>query len=394
VKGPRLARTAVPKASYSSFRLSTPDYDPELIWVMGYPYTGPGVTLKIIEFGTNKSMATNYGDHLEDYDGEEYVAQYEAHAINPVKYPDGPFWHNMDMERDSPILLVKTHCGGTCMHEEGVNCTAKEYIDEMSTYTEWRKACHVGRSFKPSVSSTKKRRLLQQAESRATDAVPDDVLEDERSRRLFLKTLQKRTNAKAGKRARTNPYPVTKVNKAILTVRNPFVIIASRFRQAGKFDEFYNQARFNHAGMTMWCAKIDEQHKGLQQFESFRDRENLVGDVPCWTELFRLANWYKNACRLLADYDYRVVHFEDYTTKPEETVQSILEFTGLKFMQGKWIRFGQYSPIYNWFTEDQLIKMANYMVSIMRPDCVAPLFSRYFADGWIHDVSVTNNWGH
>jgi len=384
----------VPKAMSSSFRMAPPDYDPELIWVMGYPYTGPGVTLKIIEFGTNKSMATNYGDHLEDYDGEEYVAQHEAFPIDPIKYPNGPFWHNMDQDRDSPVLLVKTHCGGTCMHEEGVNCTAAEYIGEVSDYHTWREACRVGRGFKPKITSTY-RRLQEKTTPAIESSEADELAENGSRRRLVLKTLQKRTPAKAGTRQRTAPYPITKVKKAILNVRNPFVIIASRFRHYGKFDEYYRDRYFNAAGLKMWCEKIDEQHKVLPEFESHRDKTNLIGNVPCWTELFRLANWYKFACRMLnKGFEYEVVHFEDYTRAPEATVDRILKFAGLKFVQGKWIRFGQYSPVYKWFTEDQLISMARYMEAIMKPECVEPLFRQYFADGWINDMSVTNNWGH
>jgi len=370
-------------------------YDTELIWLMGYPFTGTGVTTKIVEYGTNKSMATNYGDHLEDYDSEEYVAQFESHSIDPVLYPDGPFWHNMDLERDSKTLLVKTNCGGTCMHEEGVNCTADEYIGELLGFPKWVETCRVGRSFKPDkkyeTDATSSYRRLE-GEITAIEAPEDEQVGS--SRRLQLKTLQKRTKAKDGKRVRTAPYAANKISKIVLTMRNPFVVIASRFRHYGKQDELYLERFFNSKGLTMWCAETDAKHGALKAFGSLQSKTRITGGVPCWTELYRLVLWYKNACRIIERYDSHVVHFEDYTKAPKETVSELMNFIGLEFLEGKNIRFEQHSPLYKWFTEDQLIAMARFMDLLMKGnECTNGLFRRYFADGWVTDISHNNNWG-
>jgi len=354
------------------------EWDKSLIWLMGYPFTGVGVTMKIVEYGTNQSMATNYGDHMENYEGDEFIGEYESEPIDSVLFPDGPFWHNKYYNRESKVLLVKTHCGGTCLNEVGVNCTSLEYMDQAIDFREWADACRVGTGFKPD-------KLLEEEpsdniETRESNATLDQIHE---SRGLGLKI---RKNKRKGKRWRTPSYPTNKLIKAVVTVRNPFSIIASRFRNHAMNDEVYFDRFFNAKGLQMWCEKNDEQYQDLEEFSKLRQNySRLLADVPCWIELFRIMKWYANSCRMLSAIDHHVVHFEDYVIHPESTVHKLLQFTGLDFLPGREIRFEHNAPIYKWFNEEKMTAIVRYLNLIMEPKCVEPLFRRYLQTNWVEN---------
>lgn len=394
----KITRAPVPPPTFNEkqlFRMYRENYDKTLVWLMGYPFTGLGATMKIVEQGTMQSMATNYGDHLEDGLGNEFANEFKSEVIDEVLFPDGPFWHNKDLERNSKVLLIKTNCGGTCLPEKGVNCTINDYglgmdeIEQALSFKHWAEKCHSGRKFIPDQSDEQEQQEgtggIEQQEGTGGTEQQEGTGESEaeidatEGRHLGIKY---RKNHSEGKMLTTTPYPTGKLVKAVVMVRNPFALIASRFRNYAKNDEVYMERYFNAKGLEMWCTQIDEKHGGMGIFSHLTRRQSgLLAKVPCWTELYRVVYWYKNTCRMLKAIDHHVVHFEDYIKTPEATVNALMHFVGLQFVPGKEIFFDMNAPKYQWFDEEKMPFVVEYLEIIMRnTDCVKHMFARYLSD--------------
>lgn len=265
----------------------------------------------------------------------------------------------------------------------GVNCTLEEYINELSDFRKFAESCRIGRSYhnygNQDEGSTQGRRQLGQ-ESEATHQVEQES--DVPMHRRLERTIQRKKllfNIGEG----TGAYTGEQVTKAILTVRNPFAVVASRFRDYAKHEEMYAK-KFNAKGVKEFCQDVDRRHDFIPEFQEVKERYlDIINHLPCWTEYYRIAKWYNAAVRLLANLDHMVVWFEDYRMRPDEQVGEMLNFIGLEFLPNRGIVFDQTAPRYLWFTEEDLTYLAMFFQRTMHPDNVMPMFDRYFHDQWL-----------
>lgn len=329
-----------------------------LIWLSGYPFTGTQVTLEMIERGSNLSMATNYGDNLADMEGNEYEAAYDASIIDETLFPNGPFFHNVDLPHTSKTLVVKTYCGGTCLPEIDLNCTENEYIVEATVFKEFSRACRTGRSFR------KEKKVIEGARVNGEAAIVE-----------------------VKERRRTPPYNLNNnLKKAVITVRNPFEIVASRFREYAKHDDEYFQSMFNKKGLYKWCAETDQRNMQIDHFHKYESKMffvKMVSRVPCWTEFYRVTKWYNNACKLVKAMDNHILYFEDIDNNLEPTYRGLMNYIGLevKITEDLELLFKRTAPHYDWFDPEDQPYVARF-IKVVGTHCGWQIMKKYFPPEW------------
>ena len=81
---------------------------PKMVWLMSYPNSGTSYTMTMVGKATNRATASNYGREVTD-----------PPTPNVPLYPgqwNGPFYRpNPRKPLPTDYILVKTHCGGTCI---------------------------------------------------------------------------------------------------------------------------------------------------------------------------------------------------------------------------------------------------------------------------------------
>jgi hypothetical protein len=108
-------------------------------------------------------------------------------------------------------------------------------------------------------------------------------------------------------------------------------MVVARFLDAVHHDANQNGLA-NRNGLLEWCAKIDRETMAFPTYVkklAFYNVEHLAEKVPCFSEFVRLTMWYNNLNKMLQGMDYMTVRFEDLTKKLEETVEKIIDFTGV-----------------------------------------------------------------
>lgn len=133
-------------------------------------------------------------------------------------------------------------------------------------------------------------------------------------------------------------------------IRNPFDNIISRMhhgmkirqQELGLSDEVMQKMMSTPAGVMAWCKVSDNAFRLENQLPKRNAKDKnfpgkktwdlrLLLNIPCHSEIFRYVEWHNAAIRMIQQEKFRslVVYYENYETKYNQTVDSVLEFLGL-----------------------------------------------------------------
>jgi hypothetical protein len=183
-------------------------------------------------------------------------------------------------------------------------------------------------------------------------------------------------------------YSSSVPKKAIHLIRSPFDNIVARMhlgiakRRKGGWAEI-ELAEFNdtQAGLLAWCHHVDERFLEDKQSPMFTiQQKELLSQLPCYSEWFRYVQWHSLAIKVINKLQLpsMVVHYEDYTTDYNATVQHLLQFMELRavnkpreFIPGKTYR--------SMFKTEHIDLAAFFLEAFSTKECWA-LLRRYFDD--------------
>lgn len=244
---------------------------PHIAWLMSFPNSGTTYTLSLVSATSNMTMASNYKT---------------GRVTNVV--PDGPFWLEpnatntpMNDNDENASILTKTHCGGYC--------------HRCKNPLEWLETPH---SFLTHCASVK-------TESATV----------------------------------VNVYDYEKlVDRTVHLMRNPFDNMVARFHfgahKAAKQNktELVKRYPFNVDGFRNFCK--DHTYEFEEQREKRVDQQvlRMIQHVPCHLDLFRYIQWHNLAflvSKELLQVPTHVLHYEDYNTDLNGTLESLLGFLDL-----------------------------------------------------------------
>ena len=90
---------------------------------MSFPNSGTSYTLRLAQWASNVTAATNYGDECDVDDEGRNTPLYPGMDNSPaLKYPD-------KYSLPERYALTKTHCGGRCTH-----CAPDKYVETQLTF--------------------------------------------------------------------------------------------------------------------------------------------------------------------------------------------------------------------------------------------------------------------
>ena len=96
-----------------------------MAWLMSFPNSGTSFTLRLAQWASNVTAATNYGDECDLDPKGRNVPLYADMSDGPaLKYP-------YKYSLPTRYALTKTHCGGRCTH-----CAPDKYVETQQTFHE------------------------------------------------------------------------------------------------------------------------------------------------------------------------------------------------------------------------------------------------------------------
>ena len=99
--------------------------EPKVAWLMSFPNSGTSYTLRLAQWASNVTAATNYGDECDLDPNGRNVPLYDGMSNGPaLKYP-------YKYSLPTRYALTKTHCGGRCTH-----CAPDKYVETQQTFHE------------------------------------------------------------------------------------------------------------------------------------------------------------------------------------------------------------------------------------------------------------------
>jgi hypothetical protein len=331
----RIARALGKKKKKSK----TPPPPPmELIWLLGYPGAGSESVMISMEFATQSSMGTNYGNQMFTKRREMHVNKYPSVLLQKSSYKHGPFKNNIDYDIKSNSVLVRTHCTGYCFihNQETGTCSRIGYIRSLMDVAKFSDACAKGSSYKP----TRKNKKVKGTKS----------------------------------------YWAKKVKKVVVLVRNPLDILISRYdnhmRKQGMKPSKVDFYGFCDGYNKHW-GKVKEIRKAVRTLR----RLNLPWeDTPCAPEFFRIYVWYNNVYQIAKEKEHIVVRFEDLVTDVEKNMNRIVDFAGLKVENPKgFLRMTDDVHTF-WVTDEERAKILSFMKALAakNPSMMNAYFDGYF----------------
>lgn len=190
---------------------------------------------------------------------------------------------------------------------------------------------------------------------------------------------------------RESKYDWDVPKKAIHLLRNPFDNIVARMhlgiieRRADGWKESRLEAfEDTKEGVKAWCEHVDSDFGAVDDKDNdffTGEAKELFKQVPCHSEWFRYVQWHNLAVESLTQHlnlTNMVLYYEDYTTKFNETTQSILDFLEAEAVQApkEFIPGKTYTDLYD--PEDARL-IAKFIRALATPECWA-LIRRYFVD--------------
>ncbi|GKY99789.1 hypothetical protein MPSEU_000932700 [Mayamaea pseudoterrestris] len=307
-------------ASASGEGLLMPSTSPrtKIAWLMSFPNSGTSYTITNIQHMSNMTQATNHG--------------MEANQSLPLlpDLPNGPFI--LDPQREvGKYTLVKTHCTGYC---------------DVCNQTQSKKKL---RAFQMGCVSTKRN-----------------------ENGVFV----------------VHKYNETIPKKAVHVFRNPFDNMVARMhlgvkdrRMAGFPSSLLNTFNDTEAGILSWCSYMDAEFAKASNSSYFSaETLQLMPQVPCHSDLFRYIQWHNLAIQLVdkLQLPHLMVHYEDYATDYNTTMNSLLKFLDVEPVQAP-LDFVLGKSYVHLYSKQHARSMALLARSMASPSCWEQV-RRYFQE--------------
>lgn len=163
------------------------------------------------------------------------------------------------------------------------------------------------------------------------------------------------------------------MKKAIHLIRNPYHNFVARFHLERKNaiakgkDDWVRDHPSNATGFQLWCKELDLDYS-KQEYEIFEDEMvKKLRRTPCHGEVFKYTQWHNLAFQVTekAAIDSLVVFYNDYETKFEETVETILDFLELPMADSPrhFDPGHEYSEYYTEVDKKQIRRLVNELAS-------------------------------
>ena len=280
---------------------------------MSFPNSGTSYTMELISAASNMTVATSY------------VCEESWHGVKASKsriFDNGPYWVQPLRSRPRTVVLTKTHCGGYSH-----NRPLSESIEAAHRFP----------------------MLCASAFSKGNE-----------------------------KGASHFWYGYDKVNRAIHLIRDPLDNLVARYHYYGvRLNEGSNTR--DAKGFARFCNKKDSMHSRDLDLHIDPQILNLTLDIPCHVDLFRYVLWHNlalNATEQSFQVPTLVLHYEDYASDFEGTLESILKFLELQNM-GQYATFQKGKSYRDYFTEEQVARMRSATMMLSLPTTWRYL-ERYF----------------
>jgi hypothetical protein len=223
--------------------------------------------------------------------GTNYAADIRPNVPVVPSFPEGPFVHAPSGPVPSRVVS-KTHCGAYCM-----DCGPDNYHN--MTYEAFEKACRTC-----SVASAA---AVTEADATAREAL----------------------SSSSSPAYTTYDTPI---EKAIHLIRSPFDNLVGRMHLASRHRTKRGEAGFDDspAGYAEWCQYLDAKYESAEAHLSDLDLE-----LPCRAEWYRYVQWHNRAWEVTSrtfdsSSNVHYLHYENYSTRYDATVRSLLEFVRLE----------------------------------------------------------------
>mmetsp|Transcript_31053 Transcript_31053/g.68167 ORF Transcript_31053/g.68167 Transcript_31053/m.68167 type:complete len:489 (+) Transcript_31053:176-1642(+) len=311
--------------------------EPRVAWLMSFPNSGTSYTLRLAQWASNVTAATNYGDECDLDPKGRNVPLYPNMANGPaLKYP-------YKYSLPTGYALTKTHCGGRCTH-----CSPDKYVETQLTFHE---QCLQGNRMEPL--------------KKDSNPSPQNIRNKGKSERV----MEVR-------------YPESLVARAVHVIRDPFNNVVARFHlDWGKYNHkadkdkdakaFVEKYTYDPNGFLKWCKSIDDVYIKDEEKSRFISEEvlELFKQIPCHGDFFRYIQWHNLAVATTAKLDLPtyVLHYENYATEFEQTKDELMNFLELdivgevpEFIPGKSYR--------NYFTKEQRVASLKLMKKLANPE--------------------------
>ena len=264
------------------------------------------------------SVATNYGKG----NAKTPVVPVLASAQSDNQ---GPFWLNPLGKLPHVVAFTKTHCGGYC-HD----CAPSDSVETPSSFL----------------------RHCATAEVEHFDASePNKVKHD-----FFV-------------------YEYSDVDRAVHLFRAPFDNMVSRYHLMVHSYTRHNRtdliARYTYdaVGYNNFCSDITDVDKERSDSHVDPDALRLIEDIPCHFDLFRYIQWHDLAFIITDDYltiPTHILHYEDYSTDFNATLQGLLDFLELP-NAGGYADFVTGKSYRDYYTEEQIARMRTATMMLASP---------------------------
>jgi hypothetical protein len=292
----------------------------EIAWLMSFPNSGTSYTLHLVKSVTHTRTATNYAK-MRAAKKVRYGGSDPTESI-PVfdNQPTGPFWSdpsndtssiNSSADKPTAFVLTKTHCGAPCEW-----CPPDKYAQML---------------------------LHFQRRCASTESITMEQQEDGTVKRSIQKAV----------------YPLDKVTRAVHLIRDPFDNVVSRFR----YERFNNRTATeypaNATGFRQYCFKLNHAFRAEHRRGRYIDQDIVqeLEGVPCYADFLRYVEWHNMAFIIARDLelDTHVLHYEDYSSRFNETTAALLEFLHLS-ERGEAPYFEPFKTYRSYFTiEEQAV---------------------------------------
>ena len=330
--------------------------------VMSFPNSGTSFTLELVAAASNMSMATNYGweqagaviynDNTNNISSNSTENSTGPIGISVPIFPTdtpakGPFWIQPLEKHPRVAVLTKTHCGGYC-HD----CRPYKSVETPHSFMMHCAMSEVQR-IKTIVRSTNS---TNGTASNGTDGEITGVEEEEVVTEHHV-------------------YDYNYIDRAVHLFRDPMDNMVSRYHLGvhkvvkENRTELVERYTYNAEGFSNFCWDKTYFHEERSESHIDQDVLQLIYDVPCHMDLFRYIQWHNLAFIVTDDYlnlPTHIVHYEDYSSNMEGTLQLLLDFlelpnTGAEypFQSGKSYR--------DYFTEDQIARMRTATMMLASP---------------------------
>lgn len=269
---------------------STTQNNLQAAWVMSFPNSGTSFTLELIQQGSQRAIATNYGFEENARKGLPTMPVFGHYPNGPFVLADGPM-----LPLPSKYIATKTHCGGYCMY-----CDSQVFLQN---HEDFRESCAIGSNIHVNQSPD--------VESNQRQQIVDTLYSDEI------------------------------VRKAIHLVRDPLDNIVSRYhhiRNNNRANDkgWLEQHPDSRDGFLAFCEDIDRQYfPSAQEIQRHQLPADLMAElalIPCRTELLRYTMWHNAA--LWVQSEARIptllVYYEDYEDQLDSVSSQILSFLELE----------------------------------------------------------------